>query len=222
MTRMHGRILTLALAAACAFGAVPAVATPQDDFNAVYADWKPDGVITACRFTQRQLQNAYDVATGSPDFQYSTGFQDDVQREVDRWKGSGCAGVMPGTVRNVSPLDGARIVGVSGRGPAAKERVKVRNTTRKTLPFAKATLRNRTKGTAAIPARFTLAAGKTAVVNFGCAPRKRRASFKGTTVWLCRKTQFFRDAGDLARLADPKGIVVSQLGYGSEKRRPAY
>jgi len=219
---MHARIATAALALACLAGALPAFATPQDDFNAVYGDWKPDNALTPCKYSRARLQNAYDVATGSPDFQYETGFTDDVQREIARWKANGCAGVSPFEVRKRSPLAGARIVAVSGRGKAPKEFVRIKNRTKKTLSFRKAKLRNRSKGRATFPAKFKLRAGKTALVRVGCAAGKRRASFKGTRVWLCRRSQLLRDKGDAARLGDAKGVVVSQLGYGSEARRVAY
>ena len=78
-----------ATAAGVAIGltiALPALANPQSDFNAVYGDWKADHVVTPCAWTQVQLQNAYNVATQSPDFQYSTDFTDNVHREIQRWK----------------------------------------------------------------------------------------------------------------------------------------
>jgi hypothetical protein len=219
---MHGRIALLAVAIACFAGALPAAATPQGDFDAVYNDWKPDRDVTACRFTQAQLQNAYDIATSNPDFQYETGFTDEVQTEIARWKSNGCAGVSPFKARRISPLNGAHIVAVYGRGNQAREYVRVKNKTKKTLAFRKATLRNKSKGRAAFPARFKLRAGKTAVVRVGCAKGKRIASFKGTRVWLCKRKPLFRDKGDAARLADATGTVVSQRGYGSERRRVAY
>lgn len=220
---MHGRIALLALVIlASAIAAIPAAATPQDDFNAVYGDWKPDHVVTACRFSQSQLQNAYDVATGNPDMQYETDFRDDVQREISRWKAGGCAGVSPIKARKASPLNGAHITLVHGKGKASREYVKVKNKATKTLSFRKATLRNVKRGRVTFPAKFKLAKGKTAVVHVGCAKGKRHAYFNGTRVWLCRRTQLFRDAGDAARLADAKGVIVSQRGYGSEKRRVAY
>ena len=220
---MHGRIALLAaLVAGCGLGAVQAAATPGDDFNAVYGDWKPDHVITPCWWTRHQLQNAYDVAASNPDMGYSPDFQDAVQREIKRWKDGDCAGVSPASQRRVSPLHGARIVAIAGRGGAGAESVKIKNTTRKTLAFRKATLRNHAKGRAVFPATFKLKPGRKALVHVGCAPGKGRPSLKGTTVWLCRRSQLFRDRGDTGRLADSKGIVVSQLGFGTFKGRVAY
>ena len=222
MNPMHGRILTLVLAAACLLAGVSAHASPQSDFDGVYADWKPDHAVTPCRWKQSELENAYKLATGSPDFQYATGFQENVSAEINRWKSGGCAGVLPYSKRRVSPLNGVRVMKVAGKGRAAKEYVRVANRTKKTVTFRKASLRNLKGGKAVFPSRFKLKRGKTALVRVGCAPGKRRASFKGTKVWLCRRTQMLKDKGDVARLADATGIVVSQRGYGTQKRRPVY
>src|SRR5215212_11731276 len=119
---MHGRMTALAVAF---FGlALPAAASPESNFNDVYNDWKPDGVISQCHFTQAQLQNAYDGASTNPDFQYENKFQPAVQGEINRWKAGGCAGVAPKTVTKASPLTGARVTVVKGRGAAAREVVK--------------------------------------------------------------------------------------------------
>jgi len=218
---MHGRI-AVAVAALAMLWVVPAHAGPQEDFNRVYADWKPDRDVTACAFSQQELQNAYNVANGSPEFQYETGFSDEVQAEIARWRSGGCSGVAPLSARRVSPLNGARIVSVAGRRKQAREYVKVRNTTKKTISFKKASVRNLRKQRAVFPAAFKLKAGKTAVVRMACAKGRRTASFKGLRVYLCRKSQFFKDRGDAARLADAKGVVVSQRAYGTETRRLSY
>jgi hypothetical protein len=208
--------------AACLLVGVAAHASPQSDFDGVYADWKADHVVAQCRWTQAQLENAYNVATGSPDFQYATGFQDDVQAEIKRWKSGGCAGVAPYARRRLSPLNGVGLTKVAGAGTAAKEYVRIANRTKKTVALRKATLRNLRGAKAVFPATFKLKPGQTAVVRVGCAAGKRRASFSGTRVWLCRRAQLFADKGDAARLADAKGVVVSQRGYGTQRRRPVY
>jgi hypothetical protein len=202
-----------------------AMASPQSDFDAVYGDWKTDLTISACKWSEPQLQNAYKVANSNPDFQYETRFSDGLQTEIKRWKNGGCSGVAPISKRRTSPLSGARIVSVNGRGGARTEVVKIRNGTRKTISFRKATVRNIRSGKrnrSVFPARFKLAKGRTATVHMGCAKGKRHASFKARTVWLCRRAAMFRDKGDAARLADAKAIVVSQRGYGSQKRRPVF
>jgi hypothetical protein len=216
------RRLLIFASVAFATVAVGAAATPQEDFDAVYDDWQADHVVTQCRWSQEQLQNAYDAATGNPDFQYETAFPENVQTEINRWKAGGCAGVKPTTVTQRSPLTGAKIVSVKGKGKPAREIVKIRNGSARTLAFRKARLRNSKKGRALFPAKFKLAKGKTATVRLSCQKGKRRASFKRTTVYLCQRKQLFRDKGDLARLADAKGVVVSQRGFGSLRKRPAF
>jgi hypothetical protein len=202
--------------------ASPALASPQSDFNAVYGDWKKDTKITPCAWSQAQLQNAYNVARSNPDFQYETAFVNDTQREINRWKSGGCAGIQPLSVRKKSPLYGVRIVAVRGRGGAAQEAVTIHNSGRTTKSFRKASLTNLKGAGFYFPARFKLARGHTAVVHVGCAAGKRRATFTKRAVWLCSKRGIFSDKGDLARLADAKLLVVSQRGFGSESRRIAF
>jgi hypothetical protein len=218
---MHGRIAALALLVSLA-AALPAAATPQSDFDAVYGDWKNDLVITRCAWSQAQLQNAYDIANSNPDFQYETKFVDDTQAEINRWKGGGCAGVLPLSARKRSPLFGVRIVKVRGKGAAANESVTIRNTTSKAKSFRKASLTNVKGKGYYFPPKFKLAKGRTAVVHVACAKGKKRQSFTKRAVWLCSKRQMFSDRGDLARLADAKLVVVSQRGYGTQKRRPTF
>jgi hypothetical protein len=218
---MHGRIVAFALLVSMA-AALPASATPQSDFDAVYGDWKKDLKITRCAWSQNQLQNAYDIANSNPDFQYETKFVDDTQAEINRWKTGGCAGVQPESVRKKSPLFGVRIVKVRGKGGAARETVTIRNTARKAKSFRKASLTNIKGKGFYFPPKFKLAKGRTAVVHVACAKGKKRQSFTKRAVWLCSKRQMFNDRGDLARLADAKLIVVSQRGYGTQKRRPVF
>jgi hypothetical protein len=200
----------------------PASASPQSDFDAVYGDWKKDLVITKCAWSQAQLQNAYDVARSNPDFQYETRFVDATQAEINRWKTGGCAGISPLSVRKKSPLYGARIVSVRGRGGPAREVVAIRNRAGRTLSFRKASLTNLKGRGFYFPSRFKLGKGRTARVHTGCQRGKHRSTFTARSVWLCGKSGIFRDKGDLARLADAKLLVVSQRGFGSQRSRPAF
>ncbi|HEX6713326.1 MAG TPA: hypothetical protein VF066_08070 [Thermoleophilaceae bacterium] len=202
--------------------AVPAVASPQTDFNAVYGDWKKDSVITRCSWSQAQLQNAYDIARSNPDFQYETEFVDDTQAEIKRWKNGGCAGIQPLSVRKKSPLYGVRIVAVRGKGSRAKETVTIRNTTRRTVSFRKASLTNFKGKGFYFPTRFKLARGRTIVVHIGCAKGRRGTVITRRAAWFCRPYSLFRDKGDLARLADAKLLVVSQRGFGDQASRPVF
>src|SRR3954465_7592750 len=117
--------------------ALPAFASQQSDFDDVYGDWKPDLVITQCKWSQGQLENARDVAQSNPDFQYETEFIDDTQREIDRWKNGGCGGIKPIETRRTSPANGVRIASVKGRGSAKREVVTVQNRSGKTVSFRK-------------------------------------------------------------------------------------
>jgi hypothetical protein len=218
---MLGRVIASAVAIA-ALAAVPAGATPQSDFNAVYRDWSKDQVINRCYWSQAQLQNAYNIARSNPDFQYETGFVNSTQAEINRWKNGGCAGIQPFAVRRKSALFGVRIVAVRGRGGAATERVTIHSRARKTLSFRKASLTNVKGRGFYFPSRFKLAKGRSAVVHVGCAKGKRRSSFTARAVWLCSRSGLFRDKGDLARLADSKLLVVSQRGFGDQRRRPVF
>ena len=191
-----------------------ALAGEQEDFNAVYADWQRDDQVTPCYFSAEQLQNAERLYEQSPDAQYASAFGDEVRREIARWRAGGCAGVSPMVQRRASPLFGLRIVSVRGRGGVASELVKVRNTTRKRIALRGATLRGRGGKRAKFPPRFRLSGRRTATVFVGCGGRGR-AWFRGTRVYLCRKTPLFNDRGDAARLADSKGVFVSQRSYGS-------
>jgi hypothetical protein len=213
----------LALALLVSMGAaLPAAATPQSDFDAVYGDWRKDLVITPCAWSQAQLENAYGIANSNPDFQYETEFVDDTRAEINRWKSGACAGVKPLAARKRSPLFGVRIVKVRGKGAAARETVTIRNTTRKSKSFRRASLTNLEGKGFYFPPRFRLARGRTAVVHVACAQGKKRQSFTRRAVWLCSRRQMFSDRGDLARLADGKLTVVSQRGYGTQKRRPVF
>ncbi len=214
--------IAAAVAVVAGLAAVPALASPQTDFNNVYGDWKPDLVITPCRWSQAELESAYSVANGNPDFQYETEFVDDTRAEINRWKSGGCAGVQPESVRKKSALFGARIVKVRGKGGAARETVTIRNGTKKTLSFRKASVTNLKGKGFYFPARFKLKRGRTVVVHVSCAKGKRRQSFTARTVWLCGTRGLFRDRGDLARLSDSKLLVVSQRGFGTERRRPVF
>jgi hypothetical protein len=220
---MHARMAAAAVAVALsAIAALPASATPQSDFNHVYGEWKKQQKITPCRWSRAELENAYRLATSSPDFQYETSFVTATQREISRWKSGGCAGIKPESVRRKSPLFGLRITKVRGRGKTRNEVVVVRNGAKKTVSLRRASIRNGGRGKAVFPARFKLARRQTAVVHMGCAKGKFRPSFRRRVVWMCLVGEMFRDRGDIPRLADAKGLVVSQRPFGDQRTRPVF
>ena len=85
---MRWRILAGVLAVG-ALWAPAAGADPYADYNAVRADWQPDQVITACRFTIGELQNARSLLTGEDNY---SGFQEALETEISRQRSRGCPG----------------------------------------------------------------------------------------------------------------------------------
>jgi len=76
--------------------ATAALAAPLDDFKAVFADWRSDGDVTACRFPKATLVNARNLASSNADFDsYAPGFRDEVGREIARHDSGGCRGIAP-------------------------------------------------------------------------------------------------------------------------------
>jgi hypothetical protein len=207
-----GRLILLASLATLAAAAVPAGAgTREDDYNAVYRDWQPDRRITPCRFTERQLENAREVANSNPDFAYS-GFPSDIETEIARWRSGRCEKLR----REASPLYGLRITGVRGRGGASRESVMIRNTADRTLRLDRSTLRNRRGVKVALPRGIKVRAGRSVTVSLGCAGGRPRV--RGGRVLACSGKALFADAGDVAKLADRRGVVVSQRGFGRYRR----
>lgn len=215
------RSLIAAAALLVALAVVPPVvqAGPTEDYQAVRADWQRDGNITPCRFSEEQLANARTVAESNPDDQY-TGFPAEIDRELARTRSGGCRGRTPDAERDTSPLAGLRIVSVSARGQAAREFVRVRNGGRRTVTLDGATLRNRGGARAGLPRGVRVRRGQTITIRVGCL-RGRRAA-RGSTVYACRRSALLADSGDVARLADRTGIVVSQRGFGRHRNTVAF
>jgi hypothetical protein len=64
-----------------------ALATPAQDYAAVRGDWQPDKVITRCRFSIAQLENARSLLT--PEDAY-TDFPSALSAEIARQRAGGC------------------------------------------------------------------------------------------------------------------------------------
>jgi hypothetical protein len=205
---------------ACGALAAPAAADPAQDYQGIRADWTADGVITPCRWSEQQLENARFVSAFVPQDQY-TEFPAAIDREIARWRAGRCSGQVPDGRRASSALASVTIVRVSGRGKAARELVRIRNRGNRTVSLAGATLRNRRGHRVRLP-RIVLRRGQTATVRLGCRRGKRRVV--RTRAWLCyrRAGGLFADRGDVARLADRRGIVVSQRGFGSQRRADSF
>lgn len=206
-------VIAGAAAVAAVLTAAPASAGPFEDYQAVRADWQADRIITPCRWSEQELVNAREVSDSVPDDQY-TDFPSEVDRELVRWRSGGCVGRTPDSVRERSPLAGMRIVRVGGRGNATRELVRLRNRGRTTANLGGAMLRNRRGARARLPRGFRVRAGRTVTVRLGCPRGRRRAGVRGSTAYVCRRRAFFTDSGDVARLVDRRGTVVSRRGYG--------
>jgi hypothetical protein len=198
-----------------------APADQAGDYERIRTDWERDGTITPCAYSEQELENAKAVAASNPDDAY-TDFPAQLDRELARRRSGACGGRTPESLRRRSVLRDIRIVRVSGTGDARRESVLIRNTGRRTVSLRGATLRNRTGARARFPPEMRLARGRSARVRVGCAAGYRSASVEGRTAWLCRRRPLLRDSGDVARLADRGGIVVSQRGFGRYRRVPAF
>lgn len=188
-----------------------ALAGPNEDYAAVRADWQRDGTITACRFSERQLENARRIAASNPDDQY-TDLPAQIDRELARIRAGRCEGRPPDAVRERSPLAALRITRTSPRGGAARESVRIRNRGRSIVDLTGATIRNRRGARARLPRGLKLRRGATLTVRIGCLRGRRTA--RGRVAYACRRRALFADRGDVARLADRRGFVVSQRGFG--------
>ena len=129
-----------------------AAADPVDDYRAVHHDWEKDGVITPCYWTQKQLENAREIADSNPDDTYN-GFPDRVDEEIARWRRGDCD-------------SRARIVGVS----AQRERVRIANRGTRPVKVGGLRLRDRQRHTIRLRRGLSIAPGEAIVVRSGDRP----------------------------------------------------
>ena len=199
--------------------AAAAIAGPDEDYAAIRADWQRDDVITPCRFSEQQLENARRIAESNPDDQY-TDFPSQIDRELARIRAGRCEGRTPDVVRERSPLARLQIRSVRPSGGAARESVRIRNRGRSTVRLDGATIRNRRGARARLPRGVRLRRGATLTVRIGCLRGRRTA--RGRVAYACRRGALFADRGDVARLADRDGVVVSQRGFGRFRSTAAF
>lgn len=201
-------------AIACALGALLAAgvlvptagASPASDFAAIVKDFRNDGDITSCLFTQAQLEDA--LTQLPPDVSaYSPGLKEEIEREITRWKSGGCKGKTPGGVT-------LRIVKVSAKGKAAKESVTIRNAGSKAVDLGGYMLRDASDHVIKFK-KTTLTKGASLRVVTGCRKGHKGVLRKGTTYYACRVTEFWDDSGDVVQLVNPKGGLLSQKKYGT-------
>ncbi len=212
------RVAVAAMAAAALLPTASSPAAPADDFRAVFADWRPDGAITACRFTRAQLVNARDQAGTLTDFDgYAPGFRDQTRREIARHDAGGCRGVAPqpsNALRNRSRLRSIRIVAIKPKG-GTRESVTIRNAGRGAVSLKGATLRDRSGNRLRLPAVGKLKGRRSLVVVTGCARRHKKPARLGARLFACRSRGVWDDRVDIVKVVDARGTVVAQRGYGS-------
>ncbi|MGI9081787.1 MAG: lamin tail domain-containing protein [Thermoleophilaceae bacterium] len=207
------RITMLVAAAAAVAVLLPtssALATPGTDYRAVFRDWKPDRVITACRFTRTQLVNARKVAATVTDFNsYAPGFRENVRREIARHDAGGCS-----RARARSALRNVRITRIRPRGGLG-ESVTIRNTGARAVSLKGATLRDRGGRRLRLGGAGKLAGRRSLRVVTGCARGRRRPARIGSSLFACRSRRLWDDRGDLVKVVDSRGTVVARRGYGT-------
>ena len=221
--RAAGRIPLLAAVAmaAVALMAPAAPAAPADDYRAVFADWRGDQDVTACRFSRAQLVNARDVArgVGDPD-SYAPGFREEVERELARHASGGCRGVAPeppASQRARSSLRRVRIVRVVPRGGLG-ESVTIHNSGSRRVSLAGASLRDLRGARLRLPRGTMLRGRRSLRVVTGCASGATGPVRRGSSLFACRRRALWDDRGDVVKLVDPSGMVVAQRGYGTLRR----
>ncbi len=104
-----------AAAAGCALGAAaPAAADERSDYAAVRGDWQRDRVLTACRFTVEELENARSVMTGEDEY---SGLEGAIGAEIVRQRTGGCPG--GGGTQGAPVVSRLRLVPAALRGRRA-------------------------------------------------------------------------------------------------------
>ncbi len=192
---MRGRrLIALCCAPVLALALAPvAGATPEQDFYAVFKTWQDEAPFPHCKFTRKQFQNAIGEARKVGDFDnYAPTFVGAVQAEIGLIDARRCRGIArPPSARELrrSALRRVTIVGIHPRGG---ERIVLRNNGGRAVNLAGATLRDRS--------------GRRVRLRGTIRGRRARA-FRSRGVW--------DNSGDMVKLADRRGLVVRQLGFGS-------
>lgn len=190
--------------------AVPGVAaSPTADLNAIVKDFTSGRNITACLFTQAQLEAAR--AQLGPDANaYAPGLGEAISREIKRWKDGDCSR------KRIAAAKGSdvRIVKVASKGGARSESVTLRNYGSKTVSLKGYLLRD--AGDHAIKfIKTTIKPRRSVVVVTGCRKGSKKAVRKGTRYYACRSKEFWDDAGDIIELVNAKGGLLSMKTYGT-------
>jgi hypothetical protein len=191
---------------------------PEGDFQRVFRDWEPDGVVTPCAFTRRQLQSALNVAAQVGDFDaYAPGFRDAVRKEIQRIDAGGCPGLS-----KQSKLTIRRIKGKVRKGRSKKrEFVTVRNVGTAGAALRGLSLRDKRGNRIKLP-RFTLKPKRSLRVATRCFGGRKKATRRGNRFFACRKRQIWNDRGDVVKIVNRAGLVLAQRGFGRFRAVPRF
>jgi hypothetical protein len=193
-------------------------ANPERDFQRVFRDWQPDGVVTPCAFTRRELQSALNVAAQVGDFDaYAPGFRDAVRREIQRIDAGGCAGLGKRSKLRIKRIRGKVRPGRSKK----REYVVIRNAGTAAAGLQGVTLRDKAGKRIRLP-RFTLRPKRSLRVNTRCLAKRKRPARRGHRFFACRKRQLWNDRGDVVKIVNPQGLVLAQRGFGRFKGVPRF
>jgi Lamin Tail Domain len=201
-----------ALGLAAALAAPGASADPESDSAAVHGDFAAHGGdITACKFTREQLVNARNLETEQDAY---TGFDDEVNREIQRWDTGGCSSGGGGGSSKKADFHIVAIKGKVRSRNKRKEYVTIRNKGGKEGNLKRWSLRDRSGHRIRFRRSVRVRAHRRLRVITGCAKGHRRAFRRGARYYACRKHLIWNDRGDVARLISPRGRLISQRGFG--------
>ena len=182
-------------------------ATPEQDAQAVFADYKGDKDVTACNFSRAQLVNALAAAEQGDIDSYEPGFRDEVRAEIARHDAGGCSGIA-----GAKAAAKLKIVRIRPRR-GLKEGVTIKNLGTRSVKLRGMTLRDRSGARLRLGGR-RLGARKSLRVFTGCAKGRRRLVRRRSHVFVCRKRGVWNNSGDVVRLVSPSGKLLSRAGFG--------
>lgn len=191
---------------------MPSATAAAGDFQTVYQDWRADHNVTNCRYTRAQLVTVRRQAGQAPDIDaYAPGFRDELTREIKRWDNGGCG------ARARSAIAGLRIKTIKPRG---KESVVIKNTGKKTAKLRGATLRDRSGHRIKFPRSTKVKKGRSIRVFTKCRKgvKGHKPIKRGRRIYACRRKPIWNNRGDVVRLVDRHGVLISRRGYGRFKR----
>lgn len=196
----------------------PGSTDPGADFSAVFSDWRPDGMVTRCKFTRHQLVNALNEAAKNTDIDaYAPGFRDAVRAEIAAWDARKCAEVKVGN------LEILRVKAKGRKGKPRNEFVTIKNASIFDLPLRFFRLQDRANSRLRLPKKYTLKKGRKLRVVTGCLGKRKKPTRRQGRFYACKKKgQVWNDKGDVVKIVTTAGLVVAQRGFGRFKAVPRF